>query len=96
MVLEGEGVRVRGREGVRVRGCEGARMICGNVDRGEGVRMMAAKMVPQSEGATVRGCEGVRMTALCPLPGRFWTADDEFKAKGQCIAAAALPTIGPK
>jgi len=57
-------------------------MILGRVSKGEGGDIMLAKAAE------------VLKTEFSELPPiTFHTADDEFKAVGQCIAAAALPTI---
>lgn len=57
-------------------------MILGRVSKGEGGAIMLAK------------AGEVLKTEFPDLPEiKFWEADDEFKAVGQCIAAAALPTI---
>ena len=57
-------------------------MILGRVSKGEGgdLMMATAKKVLETDFPEIK------------IP-QFHTADDEFKAKGQCIAAAALPTV---
>lgn len=57
-------------------------MILGRLSKGEGgdLMMATAKRVLETDFPEIK----------IPM---FHTADDEFKAKGQCIAAAALPTI---
>ena len=57
-------------------------MILGRVSKGEGgdLMMATAKRVLETDFPEIK------------VP-QFHTADDEFKAKGQCIAAAALPTV---
>merc|ERR1711948_163915 len=58
-------------------------MILGRVSKGKGgdVMLQTAQKVLQTE-----------FPDLPPI--QFHTADDHFKAVGQCIAAAALPTVG--
>mmetsp|Transcript_104496 Transcript_104496/g.180483 ORF Transcript_104496/g.180483 Transcript_104496/m.180483 type:complete len:1003 (+) Transcript_104496:110-3118(+) len=58
-------------------------MILGRVSKGSGGDLMldTAKKVLETEFPEFAGIQ-------------FHTADDHFKAVGQCIAAAALPTIG--
>jgi len=58
-------------------------MILGRVPKGHGGDIMLgmAKRVLETEFADLS-------------PVQFHTADDHFKAVGQCIAAAALPKIG--
>merc|ERR1712223_2230408 len=60
-------------------------MILGRVSKGKGGDIMldTAKKVLQEEFPQYAGIQ-------------FHTADDHFKAVGQCIAAAALPTIRPQ
>merc|ERR1711865_1296771 len=60
-------------------------MILGRVSKGEGgdIMLATAKKVLETEFPEYAGIE-------------FHTADDHFKAVGQCIAAAALPTVGNK
>jgi predicted NBD/HSP70 family sugar kinase len=57
-------------------------MILGRVSKGEGgdLMMATAKKVLETDFPEIK------------IP-QFHTADDEFKAKGQCIAAAALPCL---
>merc|ERR1712048_30424 len=57
-------------------------MILGRVSKGAGgdIMMDVAKKVLQTEFPEIP-------------PITFHTADDHFKAVGQCIAAAALPTL---
>lgn len=57
-------------------------MILGRVSKGDGGDLMlaTAKTVLETEFPNIK------------VP-TFHTADDHFKAVGQCIAAAALPTI---
>jgi len=60
-------------------------MILGRVSKGKGGDLMlsVAKKVLETEFPEYAGIQ-------------FHTADDHFKAVGQCIAAAALPTVGNK
>ena len=57
-------------------------MILGRVSKGAGGDIMlgTAKKVLETEFPEISGIQ-------------FHTADDHFKAVGQCIAAAALPSI---
>merc|ERR1712050_572494 len=57
-------------------------MILGRVSKGKGGDLMldTAKLVLETEFPEYKGIQ-------------FHTADDHFKAVGQCIAAAALPTL---
>ena len=58
-------------------------MILGRVSKGAGGDLMlaTAKTVLEAEFPEIAGIT-------------FHTADDHFKAVGQCIAAAALPPLG--
>jgi len=58
-------------------------MILGRVSKGTGGDLMLAT------------AQKVLKTEFPELPAiQFHTADDHFKAVGQCIAAAALPPLG--